>query len=119
MGYLGKSQLDTKPYLVYTSAPNGELNEATGVTVDPLTKSIAQGGNFTFAASVTGIGKYDDAVKWSVEVESGGTLKSGTTITSAGKLTVDAAQATTKKLYVYATTANGIKSVPAVVTVTS
>ena len=116
---LPKSKIDAKPFLVYTSTPDGSLDEATGATVSPLTASVAQGGNTTFKAKVVGIGKYDESVAWSVAVESGGTLKSGTTINSSGKLTVDAAQATSKKLYVTATTGNGIESVPATVTVTS
>ena len=64
------------------------------------------------------MGEYDSTVVWSLAVESGGTIKSGTTLTQAGKLTVDAAQATTKALYVTATASNGQEST-CTVTVTS
>ena len=111
--------LDDNPYLVYTNNPDGEIALITGVTVSPLTVSVAQGGNTTFKAKVVGNGHIDKSVTWDLAVESGGTLATGTAITSAGKLTVGAAQATNKKLYVSAFTANGIESVPAVVTVTS
>ena len=111
--------IDDYPYLVYTNDPNGEVALVTGVTISPLTASVAQSGNTTFTAKVVGNGDFDSSVTWSVAVESGGTLATGTAISSAGKLTVGATQATNKKLYVTATTANGIESVPAVVTVTS
>ena len=111
--------IDDYPYLVYTSSPDGIPTLVTGVTVAPLTASVAQGATQTFTAQVVGSGEYDESVTWSVEVESGGTLQTNTKITSAGVLTVASNQATTKKLYVKATTANGIESVAAVVTVTS
>ena len=111
--------IDDYPYLVYTNDPKGEVALITGVTVSPLTVSVAKGGNTTFAANVVGNGYIDTSVSWSVDVETGGTIATGTAIDSTGKLTVGANQATTKKLYVKATTANGIESVAAVVTVTS
>lgn len=111
--------IDDYPYIVYTNDPNGEVALITGVTISPLTASVAKGGNTTFAAKVVGNGDIDSTVAWSVDVESGGTLATGTAISSAGKLTVGANQATNKALYVTATTANGIESVPAVVTVTN
>ena len=111
--------LDDNPYLVYTNNVDGELAMITGVTISPLTASVAQSGNTTFTAKVVGNGHIDESVTWDLEVESGGTLATGTAISSAGKLTVGATQATNKKLYVSAFTANGIESVPAVVTVTS
>lgn len=111
--------IDDYPYLVYTADPNGQVTLTTGVTIAPLTATVAKSGNTTFTASVIGNGDYDKSVTWGVDVESGGTLATGTAITNAGKLTVGAAQATNKKLYVTATTSNGITSVAAVVTVTS
>ena len=113
------SPIDDYPYLSYTSQPDGTPDLVTGVTVAPLTASVAQSGNTTFVASVVGSGNFSDAVTWKLTVESGGTLATGTAINGSGKLTVGAAQATNKKLYVNAVTANGIASVPAVVTVTS
>lgn len=111
--------VDDMPYISYTSQPDGTPDVITGVTIAPLSTSVAQSGNTTFTAKVVGSGAFDDSVTWAVAVESGGTLATGTAISSAGKLTVGAAQATNKKLYVTATTANGIESVAAVVTVTS
>lgn len=111
--------VDESPYISYTSQPDGTPDLITGVTVAPLTASVAQGGNTTFTASVVGSGNFSKAVTWKLTVESGGTLATGTAIDGTGKLTVGAAQATNKKLYVAAITANGIVSVPAVVTVTS
>ena len=111
--------VDDAPYIVYTSQPDGTPDVITGVTVSPLTASVAQSGNTTFAAKVVGSGEFSEAVTWAVAVESGGTLATGTAITSAGKLTVGATQSTSYKLYVTASTANGIESAPAVVTVTS
>lgn len=118
MVQMKKSELDAQPYIVYGSTPNNVPDIVTGVTIAPLTASVAQGANQTFTAQVVGSGEFDSAVTWSVEVESGGTLQTNTKITSAGVLTVASNQATTKKLYVYATAGN-IKSVAAVVTVTS
>lgn len=110
-------------YLVYTSQADGTPDLITGVTVAPLTASVAKSANTTFTATAVGSGQIDTAVTWALEVESGGTISNGTKIESTaattGKLTVASDQGTTKKLYVYAITANGIKSVPAVVTVTS
>lgn len=111
--------VDVAPFLSYTSQPDGTPDLVTGVTVSPLTVSVAQSGNTTFSAKIVGSGEFSSAVTWAVAVESGGTLAAGTAISSAGKLTVGGSQATNKKLYVTATTANGIESVPAVVTVTS
>lgn len=111
--------VDDYPYLVYTSSPDGDLNRPTSVEVLPTSASVAQSGTQTFAAYVAGEGDISQSVTWGLEVESGGTIKSGTAISSAGVLTVAATQATTKKLYVTATASNGVKSAPAVVTVTS
>lgn len=111
--------VDDYPYISYTSQPDGTPDLITGVTVAPLTASVAQNGNTNFVASVVGSGNFSDAVTWRLDVESGGTLATGTAINGSGKLTVGATQATNKKLYVSAVTANGIVSVPAVVTVTS
>lgn len=111
--------VDDYPYISYTSQPDGTPDLITGVTVAPLSISVAKSGNTTFTANVVGSGNFSEAVTWKLAVESGGTLATGTAIDGTGKLTVGATQATTKKLYVSAVTANGIASVPAVVTVTS
>lgn len=111
--------VDDYPYLVYTSSPEGNLDRPTSVEVLPASASVAQSGTQTFAAYVAGEGDISQSVTWSLEVESGGTIKTGTAISSAGVLTVTATQATTKKLYVTATAENGVKSAPAVITVTS
>lgn len=111
--------IEDNPYLVYTSQKDGTPDIITGVTVSPLTVSVAQSGNQTFKADVVGSGAFSKAVTWKLAVESGGTLATGTAINGTGKLTVGAAQATNKKLYVSAVAANGIESVAAVVTVTS
>ena len=112
------SLVDDYPYLVYTSQADGTPDLITAVEIDPLTVSVAQGGSQTFVVRVMGSGNYDDAVAWSLAVESGGTIKTGTAVTSAGVLSVAASQATTKALYVTATAANGV-SATATVTVTS
>lgn len=118
--YLTKHEpVDESPYISYTSQSDGTPDLITGVTVAPLTASVAQSGNTTFTASVVGSGAFSKAVTWKLTVESGGTLATGTAIDVTGKLTVGATQATNKKLYVAATTSNGITSAPAVVTVTS
>lgn len=118
--YLTKhSPVDDYPYIVYTSSPNNELNRPSAVTVLPASASVAQSGTQTFAAYVAGEGDISQSVTWNLAVEDGGTIKTGTAISSAGVLTVAATQATTKKLYVTATASNGVESAPAVVTVTS
>lgn len=109
--------VDDYPYIVYASTSNNVPDVTTSISIE-ATKSVAQGANYTFPMTLEGTGNYDATVVWSLSVESGGTIKSGTTLTQAGKLTVDAAQATTKKLYVTATAANG-QSSTCTVTVTS
>ena len=116
--YLTKHMpVDDAPYIVYASTQNNAPDITTDISIE-ATKSVAQGANYTFPVTVEGTGNYDGTVVWSLAVESGGTIKSGTTLTQAGKLTVDAAQATTKKLYVTAT-ASGGQSSTCTVTVTS
>lgn len=112
------SIVDDYPYIVYTSQADGTPDLITAVEIDPLTASVAQGGTQTFVARVMGSGNFDDAVAWSLAVESGGTIKTGTAVSNAGVLSVAASQATTKALYVTATAANGV-SATATVTVTS
>lgn len=120
MAYITKhSPVDDYRYLSYTSQADGTPDLVTGVTVAPLSVSVAKGGNTTFTAKVVGSGDYATGVTWKLDVESGGTIATGTAITSAGKLTVGSNQGTSKKLYVSAVAANGIESVAAVVTVTS
>lgn len=109
--------VDDYPYIVYASTPNNAPDITTGISIE-ATKSVAQGANYTFPVTVEGTGNYDATVVWSLAVESGGTIASGTSLTQAGKLTVAAGQATTKALYVTATAANG-QSSTCTVTVTS
>ena len=109
--------VDDQPYIVYASAQDNVPDITTGISI-ASTKSIAQGGNYTFPATVSGIGNFDATVTWSLSVESGGTIADGTTLDQTGKLTVAAAQATTKKLYVTATASEG-QSSKCTVTVTS
>lgn len=116
--YLTKhSPVDDKPYLVYTSTFNGDPDITTDVSIE-ATKSIAKGSNYTFPVTIEGTGNYDPTVVWSLDVESGGTIASGTELSQAGKLTVAAGQGTSKKLYVTAT-ASGGQSSTCTVTVTS
>ena len=109
--------VDDAPYIVYASTDANVPDIANSISIE-ATKSVAQGANYTFPVTQTGVGNYDKTLTWSLSVESGGTIKSGTTLTQAGKLTVDAAQATTKKLYVTVTDAYGMSST-STVTVTS
>lgn len=109
--------VDDFPYLVYTSDSEGKPVIVTEFAIE-ATKSIQQGANYTFPVTIDGIGAYDASVVWSLAVEDGGTIASGTSLTQAGKLTVAAGQATTKALYVTATSAYG-QSSTCTVTVTS
>lgn len=118
MAYITKHMpVDDKPYGVYTSTQNGNPDMVTFVGL-PETKSMAKGTNYTFTPTVKGNGAFDSSVTWSLGVESGGTIADGTSLSSAGKLTLAAGQGTTKKLYVTATADNGI-SATCEVTVTS
>ncbi len=109
--------VDDRPYITYTSDPHGEPVIVTEFAIE-ATKSIQQGANYTFPVTIDGIGAYDSSVVWSLAVEEGGTIATGTSLTQAGKLTVAAGQATTKALYVTATSAYGQSSM-CTVTVTS
>lgn len=109
--------VDDYPYIVYASESNNVPDITTDISIE-ATKSIEQGANYTFPVTVEGVGNYDDTVVWSLSVESGGTIASGTSLTQAGKLTVAAGQSTSKALYVTATAANGQTST-CTVTVTS
>lgn len=116
--YLTKHMpVDDYPFIVYASAPDNVPDITTDISIE-ATKSVAKGANYTFPVTVEGVGNYDDTVVWSLSVESGGTIASGTSLTQEGKLTVAAGQATAKKLYVTATAANGQTST-CTVTVTS
>ena len=116
--YLTKhSPVDDQPYLVYASTSANVPDITTGISIE-ATKSIAKGANYTFPVTVEGTGNYDPTVVWSLDVESGGTIASGTSLTQAGKLTVAAGQGTSKALYVTAKAANGQTST-CTVTVTS
>lgn len=109
--------VDDARFIVYGSTDANVPDIATSFSIES-TKSIAQGGNYTFPITQNGTGNWDESAVWTLSVESGGTIKSGTTLTQAGKLTVDAAQATGKKLYVTATNVYGMSS-KCTVTVTS
>lgn len=109
--------VDDARFIVYASTDANVPDIANSISIES-TKSVAQGGNYTFPVTQTGVGNYDKTLTWTLSVESGGTIKSGTTLTQAGKLTVDASQATTKKLYVTVTDAYGMSS-KCTVTVTS
>ena len=109
--------VDDNPYIVYGATQANVPDMVTYIGIE-ATKSVAQGANYTFPVQMQGVGEYDTTVEWSLAVESGGTIKSGTTLTQAGKLTVDAAQATGKKLYVTAKASTGQTST-CTVTVTS
>ena len=116
--YLTKhSPVDDQPFIVYAGNTDNVPDIQTSISIES-TKSIAQGGNYTFPVTRSGVGDPNATVTWSLDVESGGTIKSGTTLTQAGKLTVDASQATGKKLYVTASDAYGHSS-KCTVTVTS
>ena len=116
--YLTKhSPVDDKPYIVYASTKDGNPDITTDISIEAA-KSVAQGANYTFPVTLEGTGNFDSTVVWSLDVESGGTIASGTSLTQAGKLTVAAGQATTKKLYVTATASSGQSSI-CTVTVTS
>lgn len=109
--------VDDCPYIVYASTPDNVPDITTGISIE-ATKSIAKGTNYTFPVTVQGTGNFDSNVVWSLDVESGGTIASGTKIEQNGKLTVAAGQGTSKALYVTATAANGQTST-CTVTVTS
>lgn len=111
------SPVDDKPYLVYAGTSDNVPDMVTVIEIE-ATKSVAQGANYTFPVTMKGVGNYDKTVTWSLAVESGGTIASGTSLTQAGKLTVAAGQATNKKLYVTATSSDGQAST-CTVTVTS
>lgn len=109
--------VDDKPYLVYAGTKSNVPDMVTVIEIQ-ATKSLAQGANYTFPVTMKGVGNYDSAVTWTLEVESGGTIASGTSLSDAGKLTLAAGQATNKKLYVTATSVDG-QSSTCTVTVTS
>ena len=109
--------VDDAPYIVYASTDTNVPDIANSISIES-TKSVAQGANYTFPVTQTGVGNYDKTVTWLLSVESGGTIASGTSLSQAGKLTVAAGQATNKKLYVTVTDAYGMSST-STVTVTS
>ena len=116
--YLTKhSPIDDKPFIVYAGTSDNVPDMVTVIEIE-ATKSVEQGANYTFPVTMKGVGNYDKTVTWSLAVEDGGTIATGTSLTQAGKLTVAAGQATTKALYVTATSADG-QSSTCTVTVTS
>jgi hypothetical protein len=80
-------------------SPTGDNITVTGVTVNPATATVAKGQTRTFSATVAGTGNPPQTVTWSVE--GGG---SGTSISSAGVLTVGAGEIASS-LTVWATSA--------------
>lgn len=116
--YLTKhSPVDDQRFIVYSGNPDNMPDMVTSFSIES-TKSIAKGSNYTFPVTMQGPGDYDKTVVWSLAVESGGTIASGTSLTQAGKLTVAAGQGTSKALYVTAKSAYGQTST-CTVTVTS
>lgn len=109
--------VDDQPFIVYAGTTENVPDMVTVIEIES-TKSIAKGANYTFPVTMKGVGNYDSTVEWSLTVESGGTIASGTSLSDAGKLTVASGQATTKKLYVTATSVDGQSSM-CTVTVTS
>ena len=84
------------------------------VTVTPATATVAKGGNQTFTAAVTGNGSPAQTVTWSVDTPHA----NGTTITTAGVLTVAAGETATTLTVRAASTVDTTKSGTATVTVT-
>lgn len=116
--YLTKhSPVDDQRFIVYSGNPDNAPDVVTSFSIES-TKSIAKGGNYTFPVTMQGSGDYNTSVIWSLSVESGGTIASGTSLDQTGKLTVASGQGTTKKLYVTAKSAYGQEST-CTVTVTS
>ena len=95
--------------------------ETFTVTVSPATAEVEKGGNQTFTVTVTGSknGEVSNpTVAWSVAAASdGGTMTANTSITTDGKLTVDANE-TAAKLTVTATYTKDSKTYTGTATVT-
>ena len=111
------SPVDDQPFIVYAGNADNIPDIQTSISIES-TKSIAKGSNYTFPVTLSGVGDPDSTVTWSLDVESGGTIASGTSLSQAGKLTVAAGQGTSKALYVTASDAYGHSST-CTVTVTS
>jgi len=71
---------------------SGAVDAVTQVIVDPTILSIKPGGEFTYTAYVRATDGNDHPVTWEVKATSGGTVASGTTISTDGKLTIGATQ---------------------------
>ena len=84
------------------------------VTVSPATPSVVKGGTQTFTAAVTGTGSFVTTVNWSV---TGGVA--GTSISSAGLLTVAADETATSLTVTATSTMDPSKTGTSTVTVTT
>ena len=67
-----------------------EVDAISGVTIDPETATVAQGGTQRFTATVTGTGTVDQSVTWSLS----GNADDGTTLVN-GLLTVASGETAT------------------------
>ena len=92
-----------------------KVPSVTGVTVSPATISVLKGGTQQFTATVTGVNDPATTVTWSVEAG----VDAGTTISTAGLLTVAAAEAKTSFKVTATSTADTSKSGEATVSVTA
>jgi len=108
------SKSDTAAVGIYDSS--GELPTVTGVTVSPKTADVAKGGTKTFAATVTVTNNAAQTVTWKIETTG---INDGTTINSAGLLTVAAAETKTSLTIKATSTVDNTKSDTATVTVTA
>lgn len=87
----------------------------TGIDVSPKTVNIQKGTSQSFTATVSGTGAFDNTVTWSVE----GANSAGITITSAGMLTVDAAETATTLIVKATANGDNAKTDTAIATVTT
>lgn len=69
-----------------------KLNMVTGIAITPLDSEVAQGQTMQFAATVSGIGNFEQTVNWNVT----GNVDSQTKISADGLLTVGAGETATK-----------------------
>ena len=90
-----------------------EVDAISGVTIDPETATVAQGGTQRFTATVTGTGTVDQSVTWSLS----GNADDGTTLVN-GLLTVASGETATTLTVTATSVADSTKSASATVTVT-
>lgn len=107
------STLDSSKSDTATVTVSNVVATVTTVTVAPKTASVAKGGTRTFTATVAGTGSPAQTVTWEV---TGGIA--GTAISTAGVLTVAAAETATSLTVKATSTVDNTKSDTATVTVT-